>query len=203
MPMNILLAESLHRVDNFYKTELLMEYPVGSQRMVRPYTVSLDIYERLISLFLPDHNGNRPCHGDNSVFNNDPNWQNLIYFYEYFDGDNGRGLGASHQTGWTACITNLVYEVAHAREYMRSILPPEGKNFLETHSKSFHKNYWNTVNSRECFEVKFYLLKNSFKTLAEMMEALFLRSNWKYQNLLVYHAVSVYGTEEIILNSSQ
>jgi len=193
MPMNVLLAESLHRVDNFYKTELLIEYPSRSGRKIRPQAVSFDIYERLISLFLPDHNGNRPCHGDDQIFNNDPYWQNLIYFYEYFHGDNGRGLGASHQTGWTATVSNLVYAVASAREYYKSILSPQGKEFVEIHSKSFNKNYWNPMNLKECFEVKEYLLKSSFKTLMDMMEALFNHSNWKYQNLLVHHAVSVYG----------
>jgi hypothetical protein len=117
----------------------------------------------------------------------------LFTFMNTFMGINGRGLGASHQTGWTATVSNLVYAVASAREYYKSILSPQGKEFLSIHSKSFNKNYWNPMNLNECFEVKEYLLKSSFKSLMDMMEALFNRSNWKYQNLLVHHAVSVYG----------
>jgi len=194
MPMNILLAESLRRVDNFYKNDLLMEYPVGTGRMVRPHVATLDIYERIISLFLPDYRGKRPCHGDDDIFNTDPHWKNLIYFYEYFHADSGRGLGASHQTGWTACVANLVFEVATAREYYKTILTLEGQQFLDANLKTFNRKYWIKMNEYECYEIKECFRKSTYKTLADLMEALYQNANWKYQNLLVRHALSVYGT---------
>jgi hypothetical protein len=67
-----------------------------------------DLSARLVGLFAADRDGRRPCHGDDSRFSTDPHWKNLILFYEYFHGDNGRGCGASHQTGWTALVARLL-----------------------------------------------------------------------------------------------
>ena len=76
--------------------------------MVDLWEASAQISGRLISIFLPDKAGNRPVYGDTAMFQQDENWKNHILFYEYFHGDNGAGLGASHQTGWTALVAKLI-----------------------------------------------------------------------------------------------
>jgi len=107
-PVNYLLIESLERFHHFYGNSFTVECPTGSGRMLTLQQVAHEISQRLSSLFLPDSSGRRPCHGDDPLFANDPNWRNLVLFYEYFHGDNGRGVGASHQTGWTALIARLI-----------------------------------------------------------------------------------------------
>ncbi len=72
--------------------------------------VAHEISKRLTRIFLPDQNGNRPCHGGDSRYATNPDWRDLILFYEYFHGDTGRGIGASHQTGWTALVAKLFEE---------------------------------------------------------------------------------------------
>jgi hypothetical protein len=85
--------------------------------------VACDLAGRLTRLFLRDARGGRPCHGSESRFADDPHWQDLILFYEYFHGDNGRGLGASHQTGWTALVARLLEmaPVVSGRHHERSV----------------------------------------------------------------------------------
>ena len=72
--------------------------------------IANDIAKRMKSLFLKDSMGHRPIHGNEPRFRDDPHWRDIVLFYEYFNGDNGKGLGASHQTGWTALIANLIDE---------------------------------------------------------------------------------------------
>ncbi|XP_072013161.1 uncharacterized protein [Amphiura filiformis] len=103
--MNYLLVESLERYDYFYGDTFKVECPTGSGNMMRLKNVAKEICQRMVNLFLPDENGRRPCHGDNKMYTEDADWKDLILFYEFFHGDNGRGCGASHQTGWTAVIT--------------------------------------------------------------------------------------------------
>ncbi|HEY6419988.1 MAG TPA: hypothetical protein VIX59_13370 [Candidatus Binataceae bacterium] len=103
-PINFLLIEALEIQHLFYRDDLLVECPTGSGRMMNLYGVASEIARRLTRIFLPDRNGRRPCHGDDPRFANDPYWRDLLLFYEYFHGDTGRGLGASHQTGWTALV---------------------------------------------------------------------------------------------------
>jgi hypothetical protein len=74
--------------------------------------ISTELARRLTCLFLPEKNGRRPCHGDDKLYWEDPNWRDLILFYEYFHGDNGRGVGASHQTGWTGVIADVMHRTA-------------------------------------------------------------------------------------------
>jgi hypothetical protein len=76
---------------------------------------------RLCGIFLPDADGRRPCHGDDRRYAEDPHWRDLVLFYEYFHGDNGRGVGASHQTGWTSLVALLLRDVA--REHRRAAAP--------------------------------------------------------------------------------
>ena len=78
--------------------------------------VSGEIASRLTRIFLPDKEGRRPCHGRDGRFATDPNWKDLLLFHEYFHGDTGRGLGASHQTGWTALVARHLFDIGHGRK---------------------------------------------------------------------------------------
>ncbi|XP_033749003.1 uncharacterized protein YMR196W-like [Pecten maximus] len=106
-PLNYLLIENLCRFDYYYGDSLMVECPTGSGRFLRLRDVANELCHRLVSLFIPDKNGRRPCHGDDVKYATDPHYRDLVLFYEYFHGDNGRGCGASHQTGWTALVTSL------------------------------------------------------------------------------------------------
>jgi hypothetical protein len=109
-PVNYLLIEALERYHHFYGDSFQVECPTGSGQWMTLQQVAQKISERLCQLVLPCNDGCRPCHGDEDRFKKDPHWNNLVLFHEYFDGDNGRGLGASHQTGWTALIVRLLGE---------------------------------------------------------------------------------------------
>ena len=108
IPMNFLLIESLERYHHFYGNSLKTEFPTGSGHLLNLKEVAERISQRVSSLFLPDPQGRRPCHGDDQRYAHDPHWRDLVLFYEYFHGDTGRGAGASHQTGWTALVTRLM-----------------------------------------------------------------------------------------------
>ncbi len=112
MPLNYLLIEALERYHHFYGDELQVEYPTGSGRKLTLAAIAADLNRRLASLFLPDARGQRPLHGTETRYRDDPFFRELVLFYEYFHGDDGKGLGASHQTGWTALITRLMENLA-------------------------------------------------------------------------------------------
>ncbi|NUQ61058.1 MAG: glucosidase [Pirellulales bacterium] len=112
MPLNYLLIEALERYHHFYGDELRVECPVGSGRMLNLQEVACEITRRLTSIFLPDGSGRRPCHGGDRRYAEDPYWRDLVLFYEYSHGDTGRGVGASHQTGWTAMVARLLEDAA-------------------------------------------------------------------------------------------
>ncbi|MBW3542694.1 MAG: glucosidase [Planctomycetes bacterium] len=107
-PVNYLLIEALRRYHYFYREDLKVECPTGSGRLMNLAEVADEISRRLVRLFVPDSAGRRPCHGDESRYAHDPHWRELVLFYEYFHGDTGRGVGASHQTGWTALVTEIL-----------------------------------------------------------------------------------------------
>ena len=107
-PVNYLLIEALERYHHFYGDEFLVECPTGSGVWMTLKEVARELSRRLANLFLPDPSGQRPCHGDERRYAEDPYWRDLVLFYEYFHGDTGRGCGASHQTGWTALVTRLL-----------------------------------------------------------------------------------------------
>jgi hypothetical protein len=107
-PLNFLLIEALQRYHYYYGSDFKIECPTGSGNMMDLWEASALISSRLINIFLPNKDGHRPVNGGADVFKNDPHWKNNILFYEYFHGDNGAGLGASHQTGWTALVAKLV-----------------------------------------------------------------------------------------------
>ncbi len=107
-PLNYLLIEALYRYSRYFGRELTVEHPVGSGNHLTLAEVAQDLARRLISLFLPDADGRRPVHGDNPLLQQDPAWRDLLWFHEYFHGDTGAGLGASHQTGWTGLVLHLI-----------------------------------------------------------------------------------------------
>jgi hypothetical protein len=107
-PVNYLLVEALERYHHFYVDSLQVECPTGSGRMMNLQQVADELASRLTRIFQPDQIGRRACHGDDPRYSDDPHWRDLALFYEYFHGDTGRGVGASHQTGWTALTASLV-----------------------------------------------------------------------------------------------
>jgi hypothetical protein len=110
-PLNYLLIEALERYHEFYGDSLKVECPTGSGTLMNLAEVAQEIMRRQVSLFLPNEQGDRPCHGGDKRYRDDPHWKDLILFYEYFHGETGRGLGASHQTGWTALAAKLVQKL--------------------------------------------------------------------------------------------
>ena len=114
-PLNYLLIEALERYGHFYGESLRVECPVGSGNMLTLEEVARELATRLTRLFLPMPDGQRPVHGDETRYATDEAWSELVLFYEYFHGDSGRGVGASHQTGWTALITRCLETVAANR----------------------------------------------------------------------------------------
>jgi hypothetical protein len=109
-PVNYLIIESLQKFHHYLGDEFKVECPTGSGRMMTLWEVAADISRRLSSLFLRDEAGQRPVYGANAKMQDDPHWRDLLLFYEYFHGDNGAGLGASHQTGWTALVAKLLQQ---------------------------------------------------------------------------------------------
>jgi hypothetical protein len=107
-PVNYLLIESLQRFHYYYGDDFKIECPTGSGNMMTIVEIADEIGRRLIRLFLRDENGRRPAMGNHSKFQKDPHFRDYILFYEYFHGDNGRGVGASHQTGWTGLVAKLI-----------------------------------------------------------------------------------------------
>jgi mannosylglycerate hydrolase MGH1-like protein/glycosyl hydrolase family 63 len=108
MPLNYLVISSLERYHRFFGDELTIEYPAGSGQRLALDAVAADLSDRLISLFLAGPDGRRPCFGEVGRLQRDPAWKDNIVFSEYFHGDNGAGLGASHQTGWTGIVADLI-----------------------------------------------------------------------------------------------
>jgi hypothetical protein len=108
-PVNYLIVESLRKFHGYYGNEVQIEYPTGSGVQLNLKEVADAISDRLISIFTKGEDGRRPVFGDKEKLQNDPHFQDHILFYEYFHGDTGAGLGASHQTGWTALVADLIH----------------------------------------------------------------------------------------------
>ena len=108
MPVNALIVRALLNLYTFYGDEFKVQCPTGSGRYMTLFEVAQELVRRLAGTFLRDANGQRPVYGGTAKFQEDPHWRDLILFYEYFHGDNGAGLGASHQTGWTALVAPLL-----------------------------------------------------------------------------------------------
>jgi hypothetical protein len=107
-PMNYLVISMLDRYHQFFGDELTIEYPTGSGRLLTLDLIAGDLRDRLISIFTRGPDGGRPCFGATGLLQSDPAWRDNLVFSEYFDGDNGTGLGASHQTGWTGLIADVI-----------------------------------------------------------------------------------------------
>ena len=108
MPVNFLILGSLYRLYAFYGDAFTIECPTGSGQFMSLFEVAQELSHRLTLIFLPDANGRRPVYGATEKFQTDPHWKDYILFYEYFHGDNGAGIGASHQTGWTGVIARII-----------------------------------------------------------------------------------------------
>jgi hypothetical protein len=108
MPVNVLIIRALVSFYLYYGDNFKIECPTGSGRLMNLFEVAKEIAERLVKTFLRDSHGHRPVFGGADKFQNDPYWRDNLLFYEYFHGDNGAGLGASHQTGWTGCVAKLI-----------------------------------------------------------------------------------------------
>jgi hypothetical protein len=109
MPVNVLIIRALLQYYTYYGNEFTVECPTGSGHQMNLYQVAEEIGRRLTNIFLKDDQGRRPVYGGNLKFQNDPHWRDCLLFYEYFHGDNGAGLGASHQTGWTGDVARIMH----------------------------------------------------------------------------------------------
>ena len=107
-PINILIVRALLELYQYFGDEFKIECPTGSGRQMTLFQVATEIGTRLVSIFAQDKNRRRPVYGDTAVFQKDPHWRDHILFYEFFHGDNGAGIGASHQTGWTGGIATII-----------------------------------------------------------------------------------------------
>jgi hypothetical protein len=109
-PINFLLIEALQKFHHYHGSSFTVECPTGSGQMMTLHEVAAELSRRLSRIFLRDADGHRPVYGNLGVFQDDPHWRDLILFHEYFHGDNGAGIGASHQTGWTALVAKLLQQ---------------------------------------------------------------------------------------------
>jgi mannosylglycerate hydrolase MGH1-like protein/glycosyl hydrolase family 63 len=109
-PVNYLLIESLQKFHHYLGDGFKVEFPAGSGNLLTLWDVAAELSRRLSKIFLRDEKGERPVYRDSPQFQNDPNWNDLILFHEYFHGDTGRGVGASHQTGWTGLVTKMLQQ---------------------------------------------------------------------------------------------
>jgi hypothetical protein len=107
-PVNYLIIESLQKFHHYYGDDFKIEYPTGSGKFLTIHEVANKLSQRLLRIFQKDKNGRRAVFGENEKFQTDPHFRDYIPFFEYFHGDNGRGVGASHQTGWTGLIAKLI-----------------------------------------------------------------------------------------------
>jgi hypothetical protein len=124
-PMNFLLVESLQRFHHYLGNDFTVEFPTGSGQMATLCEVAGELSRRMTSIFLRDRKGRRPVFGTLKEFQTDPHWRDLLLFHEYFDGDSGAGLGASHQTGWTGLVTKLMQQSGECSLERKGTLPAE------------------------------------------------------------------------------
>ncbi len=122
-PVNYLLIESLQKFDHYFGESFKVEFPTGSERMMTLWEVSREIEKRLASIFQVDEEGRRPVFGNSDKFQNDEHFKDYPLFYEYFHGDNGKGLGASHQTGWTGLVSKILKQIG---DYERNVVTFKG-----------------------------------------------------------------------------
>jgi hypothetical protein len=127
-PTNAILIRALLEFYRYYGDTFRIECPTGSGREMNLFEVARELSERLIKIFLRDEQGRRPCYGGTEKLQTDPHWRDHVLFHEYFHGDNGAGLGASHQTGWTALVATLIQLFGHPAlqsSLVEGFTPPE------------------------------------------------------------------------------
>jgi hypothetical protein len=117
MPVNALLIRGLLQYYLYYGDSFKVECPTGSGKMMNLFEVAREIAARLERIFLRDQRGKRPVYGGTEKFQTDPNWKDYLLFFEYFHGDNGAGLGASHQTGWTGLVAKMIEIFGRVEEH--------------------------------------------------------------------------------------
>jgi hypothetical protein len=108
LPVNVMIIRALLNFYLYYGDNFKIECPTGSGKLMNLFEVSKEISDRLTNIFLPDEHGRRPVYGGTEKFQTNPFWRDHILFHEYFHGDNGAGLGASHQTGWSGLVAKLI-----------------------------------------------------------------------------------------------
>jgi hypothetical protein len=118
MPVNFILLRALIQLYAYYGDSFTIECPTGSGQFMTLFEVAQELGDRLTRIFLPDDNGRRPVYGGAEKFQTDPYWKDYILFYEYFHGDNGAGIGASHQTGWTGLIARIIQYMGDVNKEM-------------------------------------------------------------------------------------
>jgi len=119
-PVNYLLVESLQKFHHYLGDDFKVEFPTGSGNWITLWEVAGELSRRMTSIFLPNEQGRRPVFGNLEKFQNDPHWRDLILFHEYFHGDSGVGVGASHQTGWTGVVAKLLQQNGESAQHTRS-----------------------------------------------------------------------------------
>ena len=124
MPMNYLLIQSLQKYCEYYKGDCKVDFPTGSGNNITLTEVANEISKRLIGVFKKEENGNRPVNDNYEVYNSNEHFKDLILFYEYFHGDTARGVGASHQTGWTGVVAELINGVSDFEKIEKKIMEP-------------------------------------------------------------------------------
>ena len=115
MPINYLLIEALQKFSHVLGDEFKMEFPTGSGHELNLWQISLELEQRLVGIFRRDASGRRAFNGDVDLFQNDDAWRDLFQFNEYFNGCTGAGVGASHQTGWTAVVAKMITQLQRWR----------------------------------------------------------------------------------------
>ncbi len=126
-PVNYLLIESLQKFHHYLGDDFKVECPTGSGQYMTLWEVAAELSRRLTRIFLADGNRTRPVHGRYSPYHDDPHWRDLVLFYEYFHGDDGSGVGASHQTGWTGLVAKLLQQSGEAESHKVSEEPAESR----------------------------------------------------------------------------
>jgi len=121
-PTNYLLIEALQRYHHYFGDTFKIQCPYGEGEPMNLWDVATKLEERMIGTFLRDENGNRPVYGNNQTFQTNPHWKDYVLFYEFFNGDTGEGLGASHQTGWTGLVAKLIHQCCEYRPDDESVL---------------------------------------------------------------------------------
>ncbi len=120
--MNFLLVESLQKFHHYLGEDFKVEFPTGSGKMMTLWEVAGELSRRMTNIFLRDEKGRRPVFGNLEKFQTDPHWRDLVLFHEYFHGDSGAGVGASHQTGWTGLVTKLMQQSGESRTRKKSLI---------------------------------------------------------------------------------